>query len=384
VVGNPRHALGQAWIAAAQRQGATVDILSLGLPVRRPDGNVVSFVGPPPQQAYDCVVVSDRIELFEHSWSYAFLDRCNALAASDGAIIMPACRDPACNLPHPTLRDLFGSGPEETSKTYLTFRKVPTGLNRPSGAAHSTLDAYWPLMDTLLYGRFDPGIGETISALGVDPAPPRSGPVADLFGMIHSQAYRTCSVRTKAALAQHIAALYFPGRNDLCMADLGAGTGLNSLELLLNPGQVSDLALVEPRRSYHWDIAAVYDRARQHLHGRLSIVAQTVEEYSGAGIDIGLVCGVLVMVPRENRERFVANAWQNLRPGGILMVLENMRAPEDATAGKFNAQRCTPAEIDALLGRLAPVRYFMSTAKRELRFKQVGDQPVFRVIQKPA
>lgn len=128
----------------------------------------------------------------------------------------------------------------------------------------------------------------------------------------------------------------------------------------------------------------MYDRARQHLHGRLSIVAQTVEEYSGAGIDIGLVCGVLVMVPRENRERFVANAWQNLRPGGILMVLENMRAPEDATAGKFNAQRCTPAEIDALLGRLAPVRYFMSTAKRELRFKQVGDQPVFRVIQKPA
>ena len=65
------------------------------------------------------------------------------------------------------------------------------------------------------------------------------------------------------------------------------------------------------------------------------------------------------------------------------MVLENMRAPEDAAGGKFNAQRCTPAEIDALLGRYAPIRYFMSSAKRELQFRQVGDQPVFRVIQRP-
>ena len=243
VVANPRHAIGQTWIAAAENRGARVDILSLGLPIRRPDDRVVSFVAPPPQETYDCVVVSERIELFEHSWSYAFLDRCNMLAAPGGAIVLPSCGAPASNLPPSTLRALFGSGPEKTSQTHLTFGKVPNGLNRPRGAKHSTLDAYWPLMETLIYGRFDPRIGETILALGAEPAAPRSNPQTDLFGVLHSQAYRTCSVRTKAALAQHIASFYFPGRNDLRLADLGAGTGLNSLELLLSPGQVSELTL---------------------------------------------------------------------------------------------------------------------------------------------
>ncbi|HSC17656.1 MAG TPA: class I SAM-dependent methyltransferase [Rhizomicrobium sp.] len=384
VVANPSHAVRQSWIAAAQSRGAHVDIFSLGLPHRDAEGRILSFVAPPPRQSYDCVVVSDRIELFEHSWSYAFLDRCNKLAAPDGVVVVPARYDPVCSIPRPRLCSLFGRGREEASSTSLTFRHVPNGLHRPSEAAHSTLDAYWPLMETLIYGRFDPRLGETVSGLGVSPAEPRSDPEADLFGAIHSQAYRTCSARTKAALAQYIVSRYFPGRNDLRMADLGAGTGLNSLELLLNPGQVSHLILVEPRRSYHWDIAAMYERMREHLHGQVRIVAQTVEDYSGPGIDIGLVCGVLVMVPREIRKRFLANAWENLRPGGILMVLENMRAAEDTDGGKYNAQRCTPAEIDALLGRFAPIRYFMSTAKRELRFKQVGDQPVFRIIQKPA
>jgi len=148
-----------------------VDILSLGMPVRHSDGRIVSFVAPAPQENYDCVLISDRIELFEHSWTYAFLDRCNTLARPGGAIILPACRDSTSNSPHGTSHALFGSGPEETSRTYLTFRKVPNCLNRPSGARHSTLDAYWPLMETLIYSRFDPSIGKTISALGVEPQP---------------------------------------------------------------------------------------------------------------------------------------------------------------------------------------------------------------------
>jgi hypothetical protein len=71
-------------------------------------------------------------------------------------------------------------------------------------------------------------------------------------------------------------------------------------------------------------------------------------------------------------------------PGGILIVLENMRTADASRGGAYNEQRCTPREIDGLLGRFAPIRYFMSNAKRELPLWKVRNKTVFRVIQKPA
>jgi phospholipid N-methyltransferase len=240
-------------------------------------------------------------------------------------------------------------------------------------------------MDVLTYGRFDPKLADTVRTLGVSsPAPAPGQTETDFDSLVHSQAYRTCSVRTKAAIAEHIVSVYFPGGGDLRMADLGAGTGLNSLELLLNPGAVSTLTVVEPRNGYHWHIAAVFEQVRAQLHGRVFLLDQKGEELDAPENDIAMICGVLVMVPNDLREKFVLSAWNNLAPGGLLMALENMQCSDLAAGGRYNAQRCTPHEIDTLLGRLAPIRYFMSTAKRELCFNEVRNQTVFRVIQKPA
>lgn len=385
IVSSPAEARGQEWIGEASARGATVDILPMFQPYRRDDGKAMSFVFTPPRDAYDCIVVNRSIELFEHSWSYAFLDRLNTLLAPGGAIFVPRCLDITRQMPDATLKTLFGRGPRASTKRYLVFAKAAGGLHRPATAALSTLDAYWPLMDALIHGKFDDRLAGIIRSLGVDHIDERRKPDAGKFlDLLQSQSYRTSSAATKSAIVQFIAGTYFPGRRDLRLADLGAGTGLNSLELLLNPSGVAHLTLVEPRRDYHWDIAAVYDRLGESVRGKVALVGERVETYAGTPVDIAMVCGVFSILLPEQREPFVQSAWSNVAPGGILAVLENMRDADPVRGGAYNSTRFSPPEIDAFLGRMGGLRYFLSDAAKELPFAEVGNRTVFRVVQKPS
>jgi hypothetical protein len=85
------------------------------------------------------------------------------------------------------------------------------------------------------------------------------------------------------------------------------------------------------------------------------------------------------LLPRGDRDAFARNIWDNLAPGGIFAVLENMRV---ASGERYD--RYTPPEIDALLAQFGPARYFSGRAKKELAAGEVGNLPVFRVVRKPA
>ncbi len=61
-----------------------------------------------------------------------------------------------------------------------------------------------------------------------------------------------------------------------------------------------------------------------------------------------------------------------------------MRDPDPMRGGTYNATRFTPPEIDAFLGRLAPIRYFPSDKAKEVSAAEAGNGAVFRVIRKPS
>lgn len=380
VVQHPKHAEAHAWPGAAQERGASVDLLPFNLPHRRADGVVTSFVHTPPRPDYDCIVVDRQIDLFEHSWSYAFLDRLNSLLAKDGAILVPRCTSPARQIPQARLEALFGAAPAERNGLYLTFAKAPGGLHRPPEASLSTLDAYWALMPDLIDSRFEDRLGSVVRSLGIEPPrKPKEGRI-DLFEALRRQGYRTCSACTKAAMMQFILAQYFPGRRDLHLADVGAGTGLNSLEMLLNPSGVSFVTMVEINASYYWPIAAAYDRLGDAVRGKVALIGVPGQNFAARPADAAMVCAVFSTIPRDKREAFARNIWDNLAPGGILTVLENMHTGR----GEQNDEnRTTPSEIDALLGRLGQIRYFAPDAKEELPYGKVGNLTVFRVVRKP-
>jgi hypothetical protein len=143
---------------------------------------------------------------------------------------------------------------------------------------------------------------------------------------------------------------------------------------------------VEPHWSYHWDIAAAYDRLGERVRGKVSLAGEPVETYSGKQqVDIAMVCGVFSILSLEQREPFLQSAWSNVAPGGILAVLENMRDPDPVRGGAYNATRFPPPrEIDAFLGRLAPIRYFPNDAAKEISAAEAGNGAVFRAMRKPS
>jgi SAM-dependent methyltransferase len=384
---------GRAWTDAAKARGAEIDILPLFKPYRREDGRTMSVLLDPPRESYDAVVIDRAVELFEHSWSYAFLDlvngylheeRWNSALSLTGTLFIPRQNDPAQRICDARLNELFGEEPREATSHYIAYGKARRGLKRPADASISTLDGYLLHRDAFIENRFDPKLIDLIKTLGVRRPVPVAAPRTDSHeAQLQSQSYRTCSVSTKSVMVQHLAATYFPGRDDLRVVDLGAGTGLNSIELLLNPSGVAHVTMVEPNRGNHWPIALMVQALGAHVAGKVALKPGRVEEYQGKPDDIAMVCHVFSVIPKEAREPFVQNAWSHVAPGGILAVLENMQDSDPVRGGAYNATRFTPEEIDTALGRFGAIRYFASEALQEIALDSVGQTPVFRVVQKP-
>jgi hypothetical protein len=381
VVLHPDNVKHQPWLAGVKARGASVDLLPIAHPSKDAQGRISSFAYEPPRPEYDRIVVSRHIHLFEHSWSYAFLDRLNGLLAKDGRIVVPRCRRPEHQISDARLAQLFGSAPRPAGRNYQTFAKAPGGLARPPEASYSILDAYWPLMRNLIDNEFDPRLKEVIHALGVAQPGSRTGMTLDLMTSLQSQSYRTNSASTKSAIMQYIMAQCLPGRGGLHLIDVGAGTGLNSFEILLNPAGVSSLTLVEINRGNYWPIALMYEALGERIRGKVRLVDKPGQDFSAHPADAAMVCGVYSMLPREARDDFTANVWANVAPGGIFAVLENMRSGDGS---RYDEVRATPPELDASMARFGPIRYFLADAMQELRPEEVGNLSVFRVLQKPA
>jgi len=370
------------WIDRVKAEGADVDALPLTQSYRREDGRVMSLMSPSPGGPYDRIVVSHRVNLYEHSWSYAFLDRLNAMLTEDGAMLVTAGPD---QIAAETLTRLFGAKPLARSGHMLSFAKAPKGLRRPVEAAASTLDAYWALSEVFLNETFDPKLGEVIEELGETPISLHRHPQeTDLRAALYSQSYRAASARTKAPMVQHILSLNFPGRRDLHLIDLGAGPGFNSMELLLDPSGVAKLTLVEPNNAHRWGIATLYNWLGERVHGKVRLCAALAQDYDGDSGDAVVISSVLSVAGLEWREPILRNAWKSISAGGVMIVYENMRRENPDSTDRLNESRCTPETLDALLGGFGPIRYFHAQRMKELAFKDVGNATVFRVVRKPA
>ena len=369
------------WIDRAKAGGADVDILPLTQSYRREDGRVMSLMSPSPGGPYDRIVVCHRVNLYEHSWSYAFLDRLNAMLTEDGAMLVTA--GPG-QIAAETLTRLFGANPLARSGHMLSFAKAPKGLRRPVEAVASTLDAYWALSEVFLNETFDPELGEVIEELGETPIALRRHPhETDLCGSLYRQSYRAASARTKAPMVQHILSLNFPSRRDLHLIDFGAGPGFNSMELLLNPSVVAKLTLVEPNNAHRWGIATLYNWLGERVRGKVRLCAALAQDYDGEPGDAVVISSVLSVAEPEWREPILRNAWKSISPGGVMIVYENMRRENPDSTDRLNEARCTPETLDALLGGFGPIRYFHAQRMKELAFKDVGNATVFRVVRKP-
>jgi SAM-dependent methyltransferase len=167
----------------------------------------------------------------------------------------------------------------------------------------------------------------------------------------------------------------------LRLVDMGAGYGLLAAELLLDPVLKSGHATAT-------DISPVNERLAGLLAPGLAAAARSfrfrrtpAQEFTfEEQVDLVSYVGSLLYVPREHLRRCLDRAWEALRPGGILVIHENIRDPKYVRDFRF---MFSVDEIDAELTRFGEVQRYLSTRPQSVRKEDAAAKTVFRVVQRP-
>ena len=163
---------------------------------------------------------------------------------------------------------------------------------------------------------------------------------------------------------------------------MGAGYGLLPAELLLDPELGVEHATATDISTLNESLAAALRAGLGASGPRFAFALSPAQDFTfGAGVDVVSYVGSLLYVPREHLATCLDRAWGALRPGGILVIHENIRDPKYVRDFKYMFE---VDELDAALSRLGPVRRFASTREQELSKADAASKTVFRVVQRPA
>jgi hypothetical protein len=364
----------QDW-CARRKEKPIIDILPLSLPYRKND-QVNSVFYHPPQENYDIIIVHRQIELHEGNWSYAFLDRLNGMLAAEGKIIVPCGRSAPYrrDIPDERLDALFRQQGHVLSSEYQIYTQVSQGLNRPLGQDISILDVFYEELDRMLEMEFD-----RLEAGSGDP----------LIDAIQQLGYRYAGMRNKAPALDFVLKSFSKSAKELHVVDVGGGAGTLILEMALDKETpVRFGTVIDPDRV----IVEQGKITTTLLMSRLPATAgpQPMVEYVCSGAidchwphtDVVVMIGTLLLIPRELQQACLDKAWAALRSGGVLAIQENMKVADEKKGGHYNHLRFEPDELDALMSRYGPVRYFHGTHLMEIPSASMARQTVYRAVQK--
>jgi SAM-dependent methyltransferase len=165
------------------------------------------------------------------------------------------------------------------------------------------------------------------------------------------------------------------------LVDMGAGYGLLAAELLLDPALGAGHATATDISPVNERLAGLLGPGLGRLAPSFRFVRAPAQEFAfPEQVDLVSYVGSLLYVPREHLRRCLDRAWEALRPGGILVIHENIRDPKYVRDFRF---MFSVEEIDAELGRLGEVQRYLSTRPQPVRKEDAAAKTVFRVVQRP-
>jgi SAM-dependent methyltransferase len=361
-----------------------------------------SVYSPPAPGAHERIVVSPALRLFRGPWAQALVRRLNAGLAGGGSIVLPFDARPRPGLSPPLdwWRQLFRQDGRVVAES--------AGRGHVELARAADLPAAPSLLDWIVAEA--PRLAHELVALGgrpeeelqralretcadfarscgraepADRAFDRSADL-DVDGALELVGYWSVGLSYKAPILARIVREQFRGRRDLRHADVGGGPGWLAAELLLDEELGIERALsVDLSARFALLARGLVDAHADRLEGRLELAVGPMQscEYGGAVDVVSFIGGTLCFLPDGDRRPVVERAWSALRPGGILVVLENIRAPRYVRDRDLMFEA---AELDRLLGAFGPIRYVSAIDARSLARPEVGDRTVFRVVEKAA
>lgn len=154
------------------------------------------------------------------------------------------------------------------------------------------------------------------------------------------------------------------------------------MELLLTCDAVERAVNCEPLANNLPLTRWLYRHFEPHLKGRYKHCPSVAQDYPFAEpCDVVSAFGSLLFLPRDMLDTTLGRAWDALRPGGILVVHENIRRPRFQQTNYYG-KMFTVAELESHLSRFGRIEYYRSTDIEPMMRLLVGDRTVFRVIRK--
>lgn len=193
--------------------------------------------------------------------------------------------------------------------------------------------------------------------------------------------YRLWGAYYKAPLFRAVLRQLLGDARPIDLVEHGGDVGLLPLQLLLEERPAVRSAInVEANSSVILAARRLVEHFGDTLDLRYHYALTTAEDFEYTGdCDAVSFTQSLLYVRRDLAERTLRAAFERLRPGGVLMVLENTMPPMSSTSTEADIV-FTPQELDELLGTIGPVRHFRVTDATPCSADESTTIQVLRVV----
>lgn len=360
----------------------------------------ISLFGDIPNDAYEGCIVMPPVRLFKDAYSHAFLAYAKGFLKRGGLVLLPY-QDPASKQDAGLwdlewLRRILGQELRvDTRKRLALFRH-----EEPMAFPASVFSAFavdWRTFAAKFFAERDhsgsasylercrdflhvPKSSASPSLQAAEESLPDLQQGATEF--LACATYSATGAAYKTAALRHFFHLYLPRKKELRVVNIGGGMGFVDIELLLTSSAVAQVTNCEPIAASLPVTRALFEYYRDKLVGRYRFALAAAQDYR-FDEPCDMVCdfAALLYVPRDQLQTTLDRAWDSLRPGGILVIHENIRRPIFLNRPYYNLV-FTAEELEILLRRYGAIDYYRSSDFQLMARKDIKDLTVFRVVQK--
>lgn len=355
---------------------------------------------------YDVVVFSGSVMLYDTEWHSALVTRAARMLKDDGALFIGGVKiNGIATLAGLSLETLEGWLKPDTTSKEGRYTKFHQPQNTTKTAQNSILNWYverGPVYARASASGFSGATETSLTALGIHRGPntlanegdtfpnisgPDFGPINDNREVVradfHSLEYLSLGAGMKSAFLKGIIKDNFAPDRILRLCDHGSAAGMAPIQLLLEPDlNIEYACAVEPSQQFLTMTADIYTQFHKQLAGRFFYDHAYAEEYEyPEPLDVISMMHMLLLVHPEKRASYLGGAFNALRPGGVLVVLEIPKTEKSSSAGYY--EKMLPRqEIEALLDAFGPITCYHPKELRKISSAEAKESAVFRTVKK--
>ena len=365
-----------------------------------PDVRQISLLTPLPEGSLSVAVAAPPMRYFRDGYGAAFITQLHNAVRPGGCLILPFHSDNSAERTgfwHLSwLTSLLGQPERTQARSRLAlFRRRSQPLRPPRSVlscflAESHAFAVDYLRDRVraasdaYLARCADFLSPPICRLSNGPSPYRAvvdlGAEMDAFVSLMN--YSVTGTGYKSAGLRRLMDEHLPRQTNLRLVDIGGGAGFVDVELLLGHHGLAEVVNCEPVAANLPLIRRLQRWFAPDLGGRWKVSLAPAEDYPfDQPVDVVCAFASLLYIPRDRRRSTLDRIWSALRPGGILVVHENIKRPLFAEKDYFGAM-FTVDSLEAELGRFGPIQRYRSSDLQPLSNEAAGDLTVYRVVQK--